>query len=135
MLPCKPHGLAGHSEPGIMRQSMAASKLPGPAIPALHVALTLSLAGSHTDGRLFYQPPEPGQRRLPGVPLTKRIQPFASAAAFDSAMNARTWLSSTGSGTEPSASTMSWKALMSNFPPNSCSASPRRRTIANSPSL
>src|SRR5690606_20490151 len=50
------------------------------------------------------------------------------------AIHSRTCSSSTGSGTEPRASTMSWKALMSKSAPRACSASPRRRMIASSPS-
>ena len=56
-------------------------------------------------------------------------------AALASATQTRTCDSSTGNGTEPCASTASWKARTSNFGPSAASASRRRRMIVNSPSL
>ena len=74
---------------------------------------------------------------MPGMMSGDQMQQLesASGAAFASRMNARICDSSTGSGTDPCASTASWNARTSNFAPSAASASRRRRMIVISPSL
>ena len=70
-----------------------------------------------------------------GGEASRGLVQFGFVATLASAIYARTCDSSTGSGSEPCASTTSWNLRTSNFVPSAASASRRRRMMAISPSL
>ena len=77
--------------------------------------------------RTYGSPPAQGGRQ------GRRITAACTAPCPPSAMKRSIRAVSTGSGTEPSASTVSWKARMSNFGPSALSAFRRAARIAISP--